>query len=396
MTGIIMTYPPNLGIQRDSDGILQEQLHSIQFNIITRELTKTGTGITDAGDATLVEGSGNRVSFEDGGANAIKQAALVAGGATLVTWAAANPIQAAAVGIVAGAGIAYADITEDQISRAIDAVVAATVKVNRRIMTNKVIRLYIPASPKEQYGATWADKDMGIAGAFADASNGSLVGDIRAAATTSGAERDRAIRTIAGMTNITSAAGFDFRLTDILELGSGKVANPNKASLFKGMNFRNFQYSFKFAPKNKIELDRAYAIIYEFKKNMHPERSEKFFLQYPSEFQIQYQYANKHNKWLTKIADCALMDMTVDYGAGGAFTTIQGTEGAPSEITMTLQFKELEVLTSEWFADAPTTQVATVTDDTDDTVAANAKDEKDAGENPITEPTTEDAGDGSQ
>ena len=352
MTGIIMTYPPNLGIQRDSDGILQEQLHSIQFKIITRELTKTGTGIP-AGDATLVEGSGNRVSFEDGGAHSIKQAALAAGGATLIAWASANPLQAGALGIVAGAGIAYADITEDEISRAIDAVVAAAVKVNRRIMTNKVIRLYIPASPKEQYGATWADKDMGMAGAFADAANGSFVGDIRAAANTSGPERDRAIRTIAGMTNITSAAGFDFRLTDILELGSGKIANPNKASLFKGMNFRNFQYSFKFAPKNKIELDRAYAIIYEFKKNMHPERSDKFFLQYPSEFQIQYQYANKHNKWLTKIADCALMDMTVDYGAGGAFTTIQGTEGAPSEITMTLQFKELEVLTSEWFADAP-------------------------------------------
>ena len=52
---------------------------------------------------------------------------------------------------------------------------------------------------------------------------------------------------------------------------------------------------------------------------------------------------------------------------------------------MTLQFKELEVLTSEWFADAPATQVATVTEATDDSETADAKDKKAAGENPITE-----------
>ena len=43
--------------------------------------------------------------------------------------------------------------------------------------------------------------------------------------------------------------------------------------------------------------------------------------------------------------------MKVDYGSGGVLTTIRGTAGAPSEITMGLQFKELEILTKERIED---------------------------------------------
>jgi hypothetical protein len=355
MTSIIMAYPLNVGKARtgDESPALQEQLHSIQFSIITRELSRQGAAAGARGTmsdlAPRSENSpGNRVSFEDGGANAILQAGTVAGGVAAVTAGIANPVKTFFTALGAG-GVALATGTSaDDVTEGLRKVTEAATITNRRRRTNKVIRLYIPASPREQYGANWSEIDMGLAAAFAEKGT-SVIDDIAAAATTSGPARDRAIRTLAGVTNITAAAGFDFRLQDIMELGSGKVANPNKAALFKSMNFRSFQYSFKFAPKSQAELDASYDIINEFRMNMHPERSDRFFLQYPSEFQITYQYAGKESKWLTKIADCALVDMTVDYGAGGAFTTIQRTEGAPSEITMTLQFKELEVLTAEHF-----------------------------------------------
>ena len=351
MTDIIMAYPLNVGKARagEESPVLQEQLHSIQFNIITRELSRQGAAAGARGTSTVVEGgSENRVSFEDGGANAILQAGTVAGAVAAVTAGIANPVKTFFTALGAGAAAKVTGTSIDDVAEGLRKVTEAATITNRRRRTNKVIRLYIPASPREQYGANWSEIDMGLAAAFAEKGT-SVIDDIAAAATTSGPARDRAIRTLAGVTNITSAAGFDFRLQDIMELGSGKVANPNKAALFKSMNFRSFQYSFKFAPKSQAELDASRDIINEFRMNMHPERSDRFFLQYPSEFQITYQYAGKESKWLTKIADCALVDMTVDYGAGGAFTTIQGTEGAPSEITMTLQFKELEILTAEHF-----------------------------------------------
>jgi len=50
------------------------------------------------------------------------------------------------------------------------------------------------------------------------------------------------------------------------------------------------------------------------------------------------------NTYLTKIADCALTNMSVDYGANSTLTTVKGTSGAPTEIKMTLSFQELKLL----------------------------------------------------
>jgi len=54
---------------------------------------------------------------------------------------------------------------------------------------------------------------------------------------------------------------------------------------------------------------------------------------------------------LPKISDCALKDVKVTYGPDGFFNTVAGTDGVPSEITMELNFTELEVLTANRIAD---------------------------------------------
>ena len=41
----------------------------------------------------------------------------------------------------------------------------------------------------------------------------------------------------------------------------------------------------------------------------------------------------------------------VDYGSGGIFTAFQGTEGAPTEITMSLGFQELTLLDRDKIVD---------------------------------------------
>ena len=41
----------------------------------------------------------------------------------------------------------------------------------------------------------------------------------------------------------------------------------------------------------------------------------------------------------------------MDYGNGGVYTAFQGTEGAPSEITMSLKFKELTLLDRDSIVD---------------------------------------------
>ena len=56
-------------------------------------------------------------------------------------------------------------------------------------------------------------------------------------------------------------------------------------------------------------------------------------------------YKGKENAYFTNFFnDTALTSFQVDYGNNGMYTAFQGTEGAPSEITMSLGFKELTLL----------------------------------------------------
>jgi hypothetical protein len=78
---------------------------------------------------------------------------------------------------------------------------------------------------------------------------------------------------------------------------------------------------------------------------MHPEQSAQgLFMTYPSEFLIIFYHAGAENEHIRKISNCALTDMSIDYGAEG-FTTF--SNGCPTEVTIRLQFTELETLTSD-------------------------------------------------
>ena len=50
---------------------------------------------------------------------------------------------------------------------------------------------------------------------------------------------------------------------------------------------------------------------------------------------------------MPKISSCVLEGMKVVHGPDGLFNTFQNSEGMPSEITMELNFAELETLTAK-------------------------------------------------
>ena len=94
-------------------------------------------------------------------------------------------------------------------------------------------------------------------------------------------------------------------------------------------------------------------IIQLFKYHMHPTNSDlDQFLIYPSEFSIVFETLNNEGEVVTnenmpKISSCVLEGMKVVHGPDGLFNTFQNSEGMPSEITMELNFAELETLTAK-------------------------------------------------
>jgi hypothetical protein len=145
----------------------------------------------------------------------------------------------------------------------------------------------------------------------------------------------------------------------VLSRGAGKVtggalsaklgiaANPKKEQVFRGLDFRTFTFDYQFFPRSPNEAKQVLDIIETFKYHMHPEfKSEHHFVWiYPSEFDILYYNNGKENEHLHKHTSCVLESMNVNYTPNGSFTTF--ANGMPTQINMSLQFKELLLLSKE-------------------------------------------------
>ena len=131
----------------------------------------------------------------------------------------------------------------------------------------------------------------------------------------------------------------------------GQADNPYIEVLFESMGVREFTYNFTFAPRNEEETADAQAIIQLFRFHMAPELQggQSRFLTLPSEFDIHYMYigkdgTNSENDYYNKIATCVLTTCDVDYTPGAVKSF---ADGAPTQITMNLTFKETETLTKD-------------------------------------------------
>ena len=107
-------------------------------------------------------------------------------------------------------------------------------------------------------------------------------------------------------------------------------------------------------PKSEKEANEVRNIVDAFKMNMLPEMvaGDTGFtgrnLKIANTFDIKYMFVNRENQYLNKISTCVLESMNVAYG-GDRYKTFDGNEsGAPPvETTITLNFKEMELITKE-------------------------------------------------
>jgi hypothetical protein len=208
----------------------------------------------------------------------------------------------------------------------------------KRLKTN--ITLHMDGPPSVKYGVNYQDHDLGILGGFLSSSASSSNSITEQA----GGLANLAALQIMKIPSVLPGFGSS-SYADIAQFGAKVKTNPFREVFFEGVDYRRFNFKYKFLPKSPRESSAVLNIINTFKEHMHPElSSDGYFYIYPSEFEIKYFYNNKENGYFNKIAPCALTDMQVDYG-GEQFSTF--SNGAPSEIDMTLTFRELELLTKE-------------------------------------------------
>lgn len=119
--------------------------------------------------------------------------------------------------------------------------------------------------------------------------------------------------------------------------------NPKKEILFKGFGFRNFSFSYMFAPKSEEESDTVRNIIETFRYYALPEISAaKTFYMFPAEFEISFMLGQKDNPHIPRITTAVLENIVVNYMPRNVWSTLPN--GAPLSLSISMQFKELELV----------------------------------------------------
>ena len=145
----------------------------------------------------------------------------------------------------------------------------------------------------------------------------------------------------------------------------GFVTNPALEVLYSSPALRSFRFDFMFYPRSKRESIEVQNILDRLRFHQAPELLGSqnvggvggFFMVPPSEFDIKFYYNGLENPNIPKISTCALETIDIDYAPNG-FSAYEvpsgqyaerGGTGMPVGIRLSLQFKELEMLTKSNF-----------------------------------------------
>jgi len=227
------------------------------------------------------------------------------------------------------------------------------------------VALYLPSGIGNTTSASYGDFQTGVAGYLA-MSGLDIVSELRNRDFQGAAEKifgvggtliTEAAKKLAtaGIETFTGSEG----IQQSIDKAFGQTLNPYIEVAFSSTGMRTFDYTFKFAPKSKEETDEVQAIIQLFRFHMLPEMksSAHRYLTLPSTFDIHYMWQSgidergytspmaRENSFYNKIATCVLTNVDVNYTPNGQVQSF--ADGAPTQIDMSLSFKETEMMTKQ-------------------------------------------------
>ena len=153
---------------------------------------------------------------------------------------------------------------------------------------------------------------------------------------------------IAGMASQTGS--------NLLKRTQGAIMNPNMELLFNNPSLRQFNFSWKLAPRSADEAKNVIKIIRFFKQGMAPVREEpNLFLKAPNTWKLTYKHKTGDHKYLNRFKECAMLNCGIQYTPDGNYATFE--DGVMTAYQMTLSFQELDPVYSDDYTDIPNTEI---------------------------------------
>jgi len=214
---------------------------------------------------------------------------------------------------------------------------------------NSTIQIQMPPTIEVSHKVNYADTEIGliVAGLLAagNAINQDNINSKETAARVASAvaaEGSRLVANVAEGLGVTGAKA-------ALELGKGRVTNNRTELKFEGIDRRAFAFTFRMLPKSSEEAQIIKEIVTLFRYHAMPEFPVEGgvggrTMEVPSTFDISY-VPGRH---LHRIDECALESVQVKYGGE---RTQFFVDDQPVETELTLQFRELGIITKEKIAE---------------------------------------------
>jgi hypothetical protein len=220
-------------------------------------------------------------------------------------------------------------------------IAGTTTREQKRLKT--AIALHMPNTLNIRYATSWSEEDTGTTEAL------SQIGEDAIGLLKSLTSVKLSNMVDDGKSILASEA---LQKMGTISARTGLAGNPKREMVFKGVDFRTFSFDYNFFPRDEKEAEHVYNIIYQLKFHMLPEYkndTNNFLYVYPSEFDISYFSGNGLNQYIHRHPSCVLTDLIVNYTPNGNFTTF--ANGMPTQIAITMSFKELTSPTKEAIQD---------------------------------------------
>lgn len=209
------------------------------------------------------------------------------------------------------------------------------------------IALYMPSGINTSYTPQWDSVEgnalFGAGKAAQDGEIARMLGEIGVGMASNALQdaKDFLGHTVGAEANLEEGASLVLRA----------ARNPHLEMLFRSVGFREYQFDFKFTPRSEQEAMNVANIIKAFKFYASPEvrvneKAPRYYI-YPAEFDIEFWSNGRPNNFVNKISTCACTNVSVNYTASGGWAAFRPGDfnGVPVETTLSLSFKELEIIT---------------------------------------------------
>ena len=159
-----------------------------------------------------------------------------------------------------------------------------------------------------------------------------------------GGAADNKMLTLTAFSNFGLGGGAVDRAKDIYGYATGQAINPNTVLQFSNTNIRNFSFQFKMVASSEAESRTIKEIIKGFRVNLYPEKDQEtsMIFKYPNIWDINFFTSKGEGTDLPNLAQCYLTEVNTGYnGTGNSWF---GDGKSPSEVSLTLSFREFKAL----------------------------------------------------